>query len=324
MQPQPSQPNAAPLLSVAMCTYNGARFIEAQLRSIAAQTLLPDELVVCDDGSTDATAALVRDFAMAAPFAVQLVGDDRRLGVVRNFERALRRARGRYVALADQDDIWSPSRLEVGIGALRSAERSAAADRPVLVHSDMRVIDAEGAEVEPSFFRRRGFRARHPRPLRELVLQNYVTGCSVLVNRAVVELALPFPASISIHDWWLALVAAAAGAIVTLPQPTVGYRLHAANVIGVKRVEWRPYLGAASARELFRRALGESRALERRLRERAIDGPALDFLRRYHARVAAGGPAAAMALLKQGVRLQNLLPTASFYGHVLARRLALE
>ena len=195
---------------------------------------------------------------------------------------------------------------------------------PVLVHSDMRVIDQHGAEVCASFFARRGFQRLHHNPLRELVLQNYVTGCSVLLNRAVVELALPFPTANSIHDWWLALVAAAAGTVVTLPERTVGYRMHDSNVIGIKRVEWRPYMRRKSARPLFARALRESLALQRRLQERSVTGPGPEFLQRYHDRVRRGGLRAALGMVTEGVRLQNTLPTLSYYGHVLARALPVE
>lgn len=325
MPSAPSDREQAPLpLRVAMCTYQGERWLAAQLASIAQQTLLPDELVVGDDGSTDGTRDVLARFAAAAPFPVRLLPSGGRLGVVRNFERTLAAAGAGCVALADQDDVWAPTRLAAGVAALRQAQARVGSDAPVLVHSDMQVIDATGAVVEPSFFARRGFRRAHPEPLRELVLQNYVTGCSVLLNAPAVALALPIPASVSIHDWWLALVAAAAGVVVTLSEPTVGYRTHDRNVIGVKRVEWRPYMRAATARPLFARALRESTALELRLAERGVEGPGRGFLRRYHERVRRGGMRAALALFADGVRLQNVLPTLAYYRQVLARAVPVE
>jgi glycosyltransferase involved in cell wall biosynthesis len=313
-----------PPLCVAMCTFNGAAHLQAQLESIATQSLPPDELLVCDDGSADGTIELVRRFAANAPFSVRILAGKDRLGVVRNFEKALEHCTAPYVALCDQDDVWEPGRLQAGMRAMREAEAAAAHPRPILVHSDMRVVDASDAALDDSYFRRRGFRPRHTRPLRELVLQNYVTGCSSLVNRPLLDLALPFPSGISIHDWWLALIAAAVGDVVTLDEQTVRYRLHGTNVIGAKRVEWRRYVHLDFARGLFRRALQDSRAAERRLRERGIRGPGLDFLEAYHRRAAAGGAGAALGLYTDGVRLQNALPTAIFYLHVLMGRLAVE
>jgi hypothetical protein len=144
------------------------------------------------------------------------------------------------------------------------------------------------------------------------------------VNRALLDLALPFPPGISIHDWWLALIAAAAGDVVTLDEPTVRYRMHGANVIGAKRVEWRRYAHLDFAGGLFRRALQDTLAAEQRLRERGIRGPGLEFLEAYHRRAAAGGLGAALTLYADGVRLQNAFPTAVYYLHVLMRWLAVE
>lgn len=317
------RPQVAPL-SVVMCTYNGAAYLEAQLESIAEQSLLPDELLVCDDGSADGTVELVRKFCESAPFSVRILTGSGRLGVVRNFERALLQSSAQYVALSDQDDVWEPGRLQASMRAMLEAEAASAHPRPILVHSDMRVVDSGGAPVDDSFFRRRGFRPRHAQPLRELVLQNYVTGCSALVNRAVLDLALPFPPAISIHDWWLALIAAAAGGIVTLDEQTVRYRLHGTNVIGAKREEWRPYAHLDFARELFRRALQDTKAAEQRLRERGIHGSGLQFLEEYHRQAAAGGVGAALSLYAAGVRLQNPFPTAVYYLHVLMGWLAVK
>ena len=98
------------MFSVAMCTYNGARFLGAQLASVAAQARAPDELVVCDDRSTDETARVVEEFAAAAPFRVRLHVNERNLGTTRNFERAVSLCEGDLIALSDQDDVWAEGR----------------------------------------------------------------------------------------------------------------------------------------------------------------------------------------------------------------------
>ena len=100
------------MLSVAMCTYNGARYVREQLDSIAAQTRPPDELVVCDDGSTDATLAILEGFAAAAPFPVRIHVNPTQLGMPKNFEHAIGLATGAAIALADQDNVWYPHKLE--------------------------------------------------------------------------------------------------------------------------------------------------------------------------------------------------------------------
>src|SRR5947208_14214106 len=98
-------------ISVAMCTYNGERFLKEQLESLAAQTRQPDELVVCDDRSTDSTPHIVEAFARAAPFPVRLEVNDRCLGSTKNFEHAILRCTGALIALSDQDDVWHPEKL---------------------------------------------------------------------------------------------------------------------------------------------------------------------------------------------------------------------
>src|SRR5215470_8302349 len=102
-----------PAISVAMCTYNGARFLAEQLGSLAAQSRLPDELVVCDDGSTDESAEIVKDFARHAPFPVRLEVNEENLGATKNFEKAIGLCRGEVIALSDQDDVWYPKKLEL-------------------------------------------------------------------------------------------------------------------------------------------------------------------------------------------------------------------
>src|SRR4051794_15860948 len=104
-----------PMFSVAMCTYNGARFIGAQLASVAAQTRTPDELIVCDDRSTDETVAIVQKFADSAPFRVRLHVNEENLGSTKNFERAVSLCEGDLIALCDQDDVWLPEARALGI-----------------------------------------------------------------------------------------------------------------------------------------------------------------------------------------------------------------
>lgn len=100
-----------PRISVAVCTYNGSRFLPEQLTSIAAQTRLPDEMVVCDDGATDATAEIIEKFARTAPFLVRFIRNSQNLGSTKNFENAIGLCTGDLIALSDQDDIWMREKL---------------------------------------------------------------------------------------------------------------------------------------------------------------------------------------------------------------------
>jgi hypothetical protein len=196
--------------------------------------LKPAEVVVVDDGSADETVKLVRQFAARAVFEVKLVENERQLGVNANFSRAIGLCRGEYVALSDQDDIWAADKLELGLAEIERLEGSAGSDRPCLVHSDLQVCDSDGQVLAGSFMRRQGLTHVEVEPLKRLVVRGFVTGATVLANRALIEAALPIPEEAVHHDWWLALVAAGSGNIGFVPQGLVYYRQHGKNVIGSK------------------------------------------------------------------------------------------
>ncbi len=219
-------------ISVALCTYNGAKYLPQQLGSLKKQHTLPTELIVSDDGSTDLTVEMVEEFKREAPFALRLSINSERLGVVKNFSRAVSLCRGRYIALCDQDDIWLSPRLSTTLEKMKTAEKQYGADRPIMVHTDLSVINARGKHLAPSYYAMRRLKPVENGSLKTLVMQNVVTGCSVLINRPLADLALPFPPTVVMHDWWLALVAAAAGKLIYDPYATVLYRQHDDNVMG--------------------------------------------------------------------------------------------
>ncbi len=219
-------------ISVALCTYNGAAYLKPQLESLAAQDLLPLELVVTDDASTDDSAAIVNRFAAAAPFPVTLRINRRRAGVAANFSRAAALCRGDYVAFCDQDDCWLPHRLKSSLRLMLASEATVGNKTPLLVYSDPEVIDATSRTLAPSFMKE--IKLGHPAgdPLPKLLVQNFVVGCTTLVNRPLLKVALPVPDRAALHDWWFALVAAASGRILFDPLPAVRYRRHDDNVVG--------------------------------------------------------------------------------------------
>ncbi len=220
-------------LSVAMCTYNGAVYLPAQLESLAAQARLPDELVVCDDCSADKSAELLRAFAVRAPFPVRLYVNERNQGSTKNFEQAIARCTGDVIALCDQDDVWLPEKLE------RMAVALAAAPHAGLVFSDAEVVDErlrplgqrlwqcfKFGPAEQELFRR-------GRAFDVLFTQNVVTGTTMAFRAKFKELVLPLPALSSvIHDAVIALMIAAVADLVFIPEPLVLYRQHAGQQIG--------------------------------------------------------------------------------------------
>ena len=218
-------------ISIALCTYNGERYLGDLLNSIRSQTAEPLELVVCDDCSTDSTLQLLNDFKRTAPFNVNILVNTKRLGVIHNFERALSACIGEYIALCDQDDVWKPNKLEKLVTLVRQMEVETG-HGPYFVHTDVDLVDSELNKMGVSFLEHQGLKPADRNHYKTLVVQNYIPGCSALFSRDLLEHALPIPEAAVMHDWWLALIASIAGMIRYDPSRTVLYRQHEDNQLG--------------------------------------------------------------------------------------------
>ncbi|MBI3608473.1 MAG: glycosyltransferase family 2 protein [Nitrospirae bacterium] len=221
-------------VSVALCTYNGARYLKDQLDSIAAQTLPPHELVICDDRSTDDTAAIVQAFASHAPFPVRFSVNHANLGSTKNFEQAIQRCEGDLIALSDQDDVWRPRKLERMVSAFAASPEVGA------VFSDGEVVDDRlrplgyGLWEAAGFGPRRRERFEHGQAVEVLLKNNVVTGATLAFRRDFLKAILPIPAA-WVHDSWIALLITAIGRVAIIDEPLVLYRHHSRQQIGVTR-----------------------------------------------------------------------------------------
>ncbi|MBA2707646.1 MAG: glycosyltransferase family 2 protein [Gemmatimonadaceae bacterium] len=221
-------------MTVVLSAYNGGRYIAEQIESIRGQSLTGWNLVVRDDGSRDDTVSTVRKLIARDP-RISLMSDAQgNLGPWASFGKLLSHACDRgadYVFMSDQDDVWVPTKMEQQLDLLREAGRSEGRETPALVHSDLEVVDSDLRPLHPSFsaFQKMSYNTNDP--LRTLLIHNAVAGCTVALNRPLLEAALPLPAG-CLHDWWVALCAAALGKIRCTPGATVRYRQHASNVVG--------------------------------------------------------------------------------------------
>lgn len=221
------------VIDVLLAAYNGAAFLPRQAASLAGQLGEKFRVVIQDDGSTDDTPALIASLcAEDARFATG-AESGRHLGAIGNFLSLMRQSDAPYCALCDQDDEWAPDRLLACMAAMRRAEETYGADVPLLVHSDAHLIDEHGAEIAPSFFARQGWDG-DANTLARLLVQNNVTGCTALMNAPLRRLVTAHgqAQTMFMHDWFIALTAAAFGHIMFVPQPLVGYRQHGGNVMG--------------------------------------------------------------------------------------------
>lgn len=231
-KPSPSR------ISVALCTYNGGRYLEVQLDSLAAQTRCPDELVVCDDGSNDDTLDILERFARRAPFPVRIERNPSTLGSTKNFEQAIALCTGDLIATCDQDDVWLPEKLAVNQAAFEVEPA------PGLVFSDAEVVDDGLRPLGHTMWETIHFGARDRRRVRDggafqvLLRQWLVTGATMMFRADLLPDLAPIPAS-WIHDGWIAFIAAALAPVRLIERPLIRYRQHAAQQIGGKKLSLR-------------------------------------------------------------------------------------
>jgi len=234
-------------VDILLVTYNGERFVKSQVESVLGQMDSGCRLLIRDDGSSDGTLHLLRKFAAREPRRVVLV-DDRgpRLGLCANFGRLVEHSDADYVVFCDQDDVWLPGRISTPLERIAAVEQDVGATTPVLAHTDLVVVDENLRTIAPSFWSYINIDPYHGSRLNRLLIQNVVTGCATMVNRALLRRAFPIPRSgAPMHDWWLALVASAFGRIETIPAKTVLYRQHSTNHVGADRYDWQYILHGA-------------------------------------------------------------------------------
>ena len=210
--PDPVQP--APLISVALCTFNGAGYLREQLDSVLAQTEVQIEVVAVDDCSQDQTRAILQEYAAIDP-RVRCYDNERNLGPTASFEHAMSLCRGDFIAPCDQDDIWQPAKLSRLLAAIGSCD---------VAYCDSEYVDAQGLASGRRISDDVAMIAGH-NPI-AFLFANSVSGHAMLLRRDQFERARPFPAH-AYHDWWLALCAAGRNGVRFLDEPLVQFRRHA-------------------------------------------------------------------------------------------------
>ncbi|WP_210490494.1 glycosyltransferase family 2 protein [Rufibacter aurantiacus] len=224
---------AEPLVSIALATYNGAKYIREQLASIFAQTHQHLEVIVFDDGSTDGTLEILKEISWNRHNLI-IHANAQQAGVVQNFSRAMAAATGDYIALCDQDDVWLPDKLKTSLARLQELEKSSSKETPALVFTDLKVVDENLEVIDASYWHHMGLNPEN-NSLNRALVENVATGCTILLNKATKDLALPIPKEALMHDVWLLLTASYFGQVKYLCEPTVLYRQHSFNAVGARR-----------------------------------------------------------------------------------------
>jgi glycosyltransferase involved in cell wall biosynthesis len=210
------------LISIALCTFNGAGHLREQLDSLLSQTYQNLEIIAVDDCSSDATVAILQAYAQGDT-RLRVVVNAANMGFKRNFELAILQCKGAFIAPCDQDDIWLPNKL---------GELHAAIGANAMAYCDSELIDADGYSLNKAMSD--WWRMGDVRDPMMLVMDNCVSGHAMLFRRDLLLTALPVPKGL-FYDWWLAAVAASQGGVVYCAQKLVRYRQHHANVTNILR-----------------------------------------------------------------------------------------
>ena len=240
--------------SVALCTYNGSKYIVAQLRSIAEQTIVPDQIIICDDNSSDNTIALVNEFAKSCSISIQVFVNEGNLGVKNNFQKALSLCTNEIIFLSDQDDLWLPQKVETLMKYFKdNPSKNVVFTDGFILNETTKTNQTIWEGVD--FTKRMQSRFENPLALIKYLLskRNVATGATIAVRSMALKKYLPFPPIKEIlHDYFLALQAASSGSLGFISEKLIYYRIHSSQQLGFRSVKvpfykkifyYTPYIG---------------------------------------------------------------------------------
>ncbi len=215
-------------VAVLMTTYNGEKFLKQQLDSILSQTYQNFKLYISDDNSSDSTVQIISKYQNNHPDKIFYKVNQNNIGFVENFENLIAQSDENYMALSDQDDIWRSDKLELEMQEMLAFEKIDE-NRAYLVHTDLLMIDEKGKLLNSSYFKYRNYSLKNTKDLGHILGPCGVMGNTLLLNKKLKNLILPFPDNLDVHDYWIALNCELFGTRKTLNTPLVQYRIHQNN-----------------------------------------------------------------------------------------------
>lgn len=224
-----------PTCGVAVCTYNGEKYLEEQLESILSQTQKPDAIVICDDCSSDQTWDILNHFKLSASVPVKIVRNATQQGVIKNFELAVKLLDTDIIFLCDQDDVWLADKISTIYSVFLTLPEID------LIFTNADLIDADGKDLGSSLFgelqlnENEKLSIARGKAFEVLCRRNVVTGATSAFRSSLLTVALPF-SDTCLHDEWLGLIAAATGSVFRLSDSTIKYRQHGKNMVGVRKL----------------------------------------------------------------------------------------
>lgn len=221
---------------ILLSTYNGSDFIEKQLDSILTQTFKNFKIIIRDDGSTDNTYEILINYHLKYPDKIFLIEDGLgNLGSRRSFMKLLEIADTEYIMFCDQDDEWLPNKIEITLNQIKELEKRHGKDIPLLVFTDLVVVDQNLNTICESFWNYQKLIPSISRSWKQLLAQNVITGCTVMINKKAKEVCLPYELPFMMHDHWMGVMVAKHGKVEYINEQTVLYRQHGKNVAGANK-----------------------------------------------------------------------------------------
>lgn len=222
------------MIDILMATYNGERYLEEQLDSIINQSYNDWKLIIGDDCSTDNTVAILTKYQQMYPDKISFHINSKPSGSAKNnFFQLISYVNNDYVMFADQDDVWLKDKIKLTLNMMHKAEIENGNQMPLLVHTDLCVVDQDLSVINKSIFVMQNMDYKRDK-LNNILVSNIVTGCTMMINKALLDLLSIRPQKSVMHDMWLGLVAAAFGKIYFVSEATILYRQHGKNTNGAK------------------------------------------------------------------------------------------
>lgn len=223
-------------VEILLATFNGAHFLEAQLDSLINQTHPNFSILIRDDNSSDQTFHLITRYQKLYPQIITILPSSERLGIIGNYNELLKNSSAKFLMFCDQDDVWFPDKIANAYSEMCALEKLYGKEKPLLIHTDLEVVDGLLKTLSPSFWKFSKLDPVKNSTFNRLLVQNTVTGCTMMINQALKKIISDIPNEVMMHDWWIALIAAAFGKIVSLKEPSIFYRQHSKNSVGAKKM----------------------------------------------------------------------------------------
>ena len=229
------------MITVLLASYNGERYIEQQLDSLLEQTYGDFKILISDDGSKDGTLGIIKDYIKRYPNKICLLEGEPTGSAKKNFMKLLNACNSEYMMFCDQDDYWNKEKIEITYKKMQELEAKRSG-LPLLVHTDLFVADAGLNIISESFFEYQKISPDRNK-LENVLVQNNVTGCTVMINKRLADmLKAKTPQKYIMHDWWINIIATAFGTVDYINQPTMYYRQHSDNEVGAKNATGMDFL----------------------------------------------------------------------------------